>query len=367
MSIIHIHETNHDFLLDRRLSYKARGVLAYLLKHGNKWEIRLEKLIADSEGDGRIAVQSALQELVKWQYAELIAVRDKAGRVKGKEYNVYDVPLDLQPHRRAGNLPVGCPSHDEYHESRVDTSAHRRAGNLPVGADEQETRPTGNLPVGDSDENGVDTEAHRRAGFPTDGKPDRRETCLSTNSLKEKTQEKTQSHTLSSLPPSEGKERVCESDRQTIGHFEAAFTPRIPYTVGFETVRETYPAGRLEGEHEAFQTWQARGLEARTAEIVAKVERLVQTTWRTRERRYIPLLKTWLDKGRYDDDLMPMEAAEETPQPGRSRDYAAEKAARIEQQRQEFLRGQRGRAPGHEPVLGSDGPIVDGVEYRTHK
>jgi Helix-turn-helix domain len=111
-------------------------------------------------------------------------------------------------------------------------------------------------------------------------------------------------------PPSPREEtRVCVKDTAAIAQMEAALTA---YTPGFETLRKVYPSGRLEGLHEAWQVWRARDLESRSEEIAAKVVRLVATTWRHRESRYIPLLKTWLDKGRYNDALVAIEDTQPT-------------------------------------------------------
>lgn len=185
-------------------------------------------------------------------------------------------------------------------------------------------------------------------------------------SLEEDPSKKEDPPSLTLPPPPDGgvetRERVC--DTQAIEHLEATFTPRIPYTTGFLRLREVYPSGRLEGEHEAFQTWQARDLEPRTAEIVDKVVRLTQTLWLTRERRYIPLLKTWLDKGRYDDPLVPLEVA---PEPGQTQDYHASRKAREQDVEQRFLEKYHARSRGPAGLSGGDETIIDDVQYRADR
>jgi Helix-turn-helix domain len=170
--------------------------------------------------------------------------------------------------------------------------------------------------------------------------------------------------TLSPPTPSRGKERESVSEVRAIQHFEASYTPPVPYTLGFLRLREVYPAGRLEGEHEAFQTWQGRDLEPRSAEIVDKVARLVVTTWLTRERRYIPLLKTWLDKGRYDDPLVPLEVA---PEPGPPQDYLTARKAREDGVAQRFLEKYHARSRGPAGLSGGDETLSYDVQYRADR
>ena len=63
-------------LADPRLSWKAKGILSYLLGHSDDWEVRTEDLVNRSI-DGRDAVYSALNELRKAGYAKLEVVRSK--------------------------------------------------------------------------------------------------------------------------------------------------------------------------------------------------------------------------------------------------------------------------------------------------
>jgi hypothetical protein len=65
MPIIHVKKNSHNYRRDTRLSWKARGILAYLLQHEDDWEVSVQDLVAQSTKDGRMSVQSALQELLK--------------------------------------------------------------------------------------------------------------------------------------------------------------------------------------------------------------------------------------------------------------------------------------------------------------
>jgi len=76
---------------DKRLSYKARGILYYLLTKPDKWQCQVYDLACQSEKDGLKAVKSALKELVQFGYAELLtSVDPKTKKFTGKFYKVRD-------------------------------------------------------------------------------------------------------------------------------------------------------------------------------------------------------------------------------------------------------------------------------------
>lgn len=67
-------------LRDRRLSYKARGILANLLDRPAGWDVRSEALAAESDGDGKLSVQTGLQELGGVGYYRLERRKGPDGR-----------------------------------------------------------------------------------------------------------------------------------------------------------------------------------------------------------------------------------------------------------------------------------------------
>lgn len=58
----------NEALRDSRLSFKARGLLAMVLSHSGEWVATRRWLEAQSQHDGRAAVQSALDELTQFGY-----------------------------------------------------------------------------------------------------------------------------------------------------------------------------------------------------------------------------------------------------------------------------------------------------------
>lgn len=78
-------------LEDPRLSWKATGVLSYLLSKPPAWKIQLEHLVRVKPG-GRDLVLCALQELARYGYAEVVTERGPDGRFLTRGYVVREEP-----------------------------------------------------------------------------------------------------------------------------------------------------------------------------------------------------------------------------------------------------------------------------------
>lgn len=77
---------------DTRLSWAARGLLAYLLSRPDDWKILVNHLV--KQGDvGRDGIYRLLKELRTYSYVEFMRHRDK-GRVTHCEYFVHEAPPD---------------------------------------------------------------------------------------------------------------------------------------------------------------------------------------------------------------------------------------------------------------------------------
>lgn len=81
------------FLEDSRLSFKAKGILAYLLSKPDEWKVIVKDLMNHS-GDGRNSVYSGLKELQKFGYYEKKPVRDQKGKIVYWESVVYELPIE---------------------------------------------------------------------------------------------------------------------------------------------------------------------------------------------------------------------------------------------------------------------------------
>lgn len=98
MSIIRVHKTR-DYsvianagLRDRRLSFAARGVLAYLLTKPDDWTVKSDDLVEQSPA-GRDAIQGYLRELETYGYLVRERRRGEGGRYQWFT-EVYESPVE---------------------------------------------------------------------------------------------------------------------------------------------------------------------------------------------------------------------------------------------------------------------------------
>lgn len=80
-------------LEDHRLSFRAAGILAYLLSRPDGWETDSVRLAAPGAREGRDAVRTALTQLESVGYLHRVKRRTKAGQIV-TEYFVSDHPVD---------------------------------------------------------------------------------------------------------------------------------------------------------------------------------------------------------------------------------------------------------------------------------
>lgn len=81
-------QIDNGILQDKRLSYKARGIAAYLFSHSDGWQVSIKDLVDGSDKDGRESIQNGMKELKAFGYAELKTDRDKAGKITGKHWQI---------------------------------------------------------------------------------------------------------------------------------------------------------------------------------------------------------------------------------------------------------------------------------------
>lgn len=82
----------NSVLTDSRLSWKARGLLGYLLTKPNDWRVIVAHLVTQSEEDGRASVTTAIAELEKFGYLKRTGLRTDRGKFNGYDYDLFEVP-----------------------------------------------------------------------------------------------------------------------------------------------------------------------------------------------------------------------------------------------------------------------------------
>lgn len=81
---------NKEFLSDPKLSWRAKGMLTYLLSKPDNWQVNPNDLIKKSK-DGRDAVYACLNELIEVGYIERNKIRNEKGHFSHIEYLVFEV------------------------------------------------------------------------------------------------------------------------------------------------------------------------------------------------------------------------------------------------------------------------------------
>ncbi len=89
---------------DKRISFKAKGILIYVLSKPKDWNIRISDLVNKSPLEGITSIRSGIEELVLAGYAELCNDYDKkTNRLTGRYYVFYHKPLFSKGYRLAEN------------------------------------------------------------------------------------------------------------------------------------------------------------------------------------------------------------------------------------------------------------------------
>ena len=98
-TIIRVKKNKHNpyVMLDNRifsdpnLSWKAKGILSYLLSKPDNWVISVSDLVKRSK-DGRDAVYAGLKQLQDAGYITREVIRSINGRIESWEYTIFETP-----------------------------------------------------------------------------------------------------------------------------------------------------------------------------------------------------------------------------------------------------------------------------------
>ena len=79
------------FLLDKRLSLKAKGFLAMIMSLKDNWDFTIEGFVKITK-EGEAAIYTAIKELKDFGYCKEEKIRDEKKRIVGNEYTFYEEP-----------------------------------------------------------------------------------------------------------------------------------------------------------------------------------------------------------------------------------------------------------------------------------
>jgi hypothetical protein len=80
---------------DNQLTWKAKGLLGYMLSRPDNWIIRYSDLVKRST-DGEKAIKSAIKELKKYGYLSIVRIKGEKGRFTGALWEYDDVPIIIE-------------------------------------------------------------------------------------------------------------------------------------------------------------------------------------------------------------------------------------------------------------------------------
>ena len=105
---------NNSVFTDKRLSWKAKGIMGYLLSRPDDWKVIVGDLIKQSK-DGKDAVYTGLKELKKYGYVEQRTIRREDGKksILRWEYIVYEEPIQKREEPLTENPEVDL-IHTDY-------------------------------------------------------------------------------------------------------------------------------------------------------------------------------------------------------------------------------------------------------------
>lgn len=86
----------NQVLKDERLSWKAKGIIAYIMSLPDDWEIHTKELVKHA-ADGRDSLMSGIRELKKYGYVIYNKYQDEETGKFIHEYDVYDKPQTENP------------------------------------------------------------------------------------------------------------------------------------------------------------------------------------------------------------------------------------------------------------------------------
>lgn len=261
----HFVQIRNEVIRDRRLSYKARGLLAFMLSFPDNYRITADSLADSSDEDGRRAVLSGLDELREAGYLVTVTERDAKGQFSKTSF-IYDDAQQPSISEMNGHYPK---SDYAKSENRTINTEHL----------EQNTRTT--------------TIHHSPEPFP-DPKP----------SEPHREPDPFPGLTTPPLP---------------VAYARKAYSPE------YEAFWEAYP--RRVGKKAAYSVWLQAIREIDPGLIIAAAERYAHDP--NREDQFTAHPTTWLRQGRWEDEALPAKSTRQATGGERRMDAYAAIAAKL--------------------------------------
>ena len=104
-----------DIMQEEGLSFKARGIMAYLLSLPDDWVLHMSELEKRSRKDGREKIASGIKELIEFGYITRIQERGESGKWGTMVYLINEIPNPTDPTTPTANgFPAnGFPANEK--------------------------------------------------------------------------------------------------------------------------------------------------------------------------------------------------------------------------------------------------------------
>ncbi|MBE7295318.1 DnaD domain protein [Staphylococcus haemolyticus] len=116
-----------SFIHDENLSWKAKGILLYLLSRPDDWQIYETELVRHST-DGLSGLKTGIKELEKVGYIQRTRKRDDKGRLKEYEYAVYEKPSHIR-FSNVGKTYIGKTNVGKSHTTNNNSTNNKNTNN----------------------------------------------------------------------------------------------------------------------------------------------------------------------------------------------------------------------------------------------
>lgn len=120
----------NKMLSDENLSWRARGILCYLLHLPHDWVIHESEVMKHSSKEGRDAFKTAIKELYEFGYMKKESTRDEKGKITG--WNTYVFPDSQITRNPQSGQPTNWSEQNVDNPSLLSTNVLQSTESLPI-------------------------------------------------------------------------------------------------------------------------------------------------------------------------------------------------------------------------------------------
>lgn len=130
-------------LRDNRISLKAKGVIALVMSLPPSWDFSIRGLISIVK-EGRDSIYTAINELKKFGYCEVVACRDEKGKLLGNDYVFYEEPIAVKA--QCDHPHTDFPDMDKPHTENPETEKPDTENPTQINKEDNKEEKINNIP-----------------------------------------------------------------------------------------------------------------------------------------------------------------------------------------------------------------------------